>query len=247
MTNQLTRLSASKLKLYERCPTAYVHKYIAKKDDRVGIHGLLGSAVHKAIETKYSNPESDMLYTFQTAFGQWLNPDVEYFFMAQSLHNQAIEWLQGLDTNLYTPKRVDGKPVLEKYFRLPYPNKSTPICTLEGYMDLVTDNAVVDWKTGKEVYSRKKVETDIQFVIYNWAYEQLYNAQPEMIVYHRLRDQKQIIGKKFDRTHLDELIQQFLHDPMTYEPVPCLNCPTWCSVKKYFVELELNKDIEVES
>lgn len=244
---KLVRLSASKLKLYERCPTAYVHKYISKRDDRVGIHGLLGTSVHKAIETKYRDPETNMVGTFINSFGQWINPEVEYFYMAQSLSNDAITWLETLDTNLYTPKVVDGKPVLEKYFKLPYPDTENPICTLEGYMDLVTDTSVVDWKTGKEVYSGKKVERDIQFVIYAWAYEQLYGYAPSEIVYHRLRDHKQHKGKKFDRTHLDELILQFINDPMTYEPIPCDNCPVWCSVKKQFNELELNKDVEVES
>ena len=236
MAEKLIRLSASKLKLYQRCPTAYVHKYIAKKDDRIGIHGLLGSAVHKAIETKYRNPETNMGYTFQITFGQWLNPDVEYFYLAQSLHSQALEWLDTLDTTLYTPIVVDDKPVLEKYFRLPYPNKDAPICTLEGYMDLVTDHSVVDWKTGKEVYSNKKVERDLQFVIYSWAYEQLYGYAPDKIIYHRLRDHKQYTGKKFDRTELDELIRHFIDDPMTYEPVPCQNCPMWCSVRKMVEE-----------
>jgi hypothetical protein len=228
--DKLTRLSASKLKLYQRCPTAYAHRYIAGKES-LGIHALMGSAVHKAIE-KYYSTGADTIQTFQDSFSKWITPEVDNLQIAMSLFHLGREMVTTFDPSLYAPKIVDGKLQLERYFKLPYPNAERPICTLEGYIDVVTDTQVVDFKTGKDIVSRKKVENDLQFIIYYWAHKELYGYYPEEIVYHRLRDQRQIKGKEFIFTELDTIIHQFLNDPMTYEPIPCDQCPVWCTVRK---------------
>lgn len=248
---KLPRLSASKLKVYEQCPTQYKWKYILGHKDHANIYGVLGSAVHKAIQDKYIYPDTDIIYLFQQAYARWVTPDVDQFYKARELYIQACEWLESFDFEYYTPFRDDTKPVLEKHFRLPYSIDNVPVCTLEGYIDFIgtVNNGetlfVVDWKTGREVYSNKKVEKDIQFIIYDWAIEQLYGKKPEYIIYHRLRNHKRYSGSTFNRSQLNDLILKLLSDPMEYEPTICENtCPFYCGVRKYFTQHIMESEIE---
>jgi PD-(D/E)XK nuclease superfamily len=227
---KLVRLSASKLKMYQKCPRMYLARY-THGDSGLNIWGIIGSAAHKAIE-KYYKEGTHIVPTFYQAVAQSIHPDMEGFENAQSTQTTIGKGLAGFDPTIYTPLEVDGKLQLEKYFRLPYPNKDNPICTLEGYIDMVTEEAVIDFKTGKDKPSKKAVENDLQFVIYYWAYEQLYGRAPKSIIYHRIRDNKQIIGKKFSRATLDELIHAFISDPMDYPMIPCENCTFFCGVKR---------------
>ena len=49
----LPRLSASKLKEYQKCPTMYQYRNMVEKTDSINVWGLVGTAAHKAIETYY--------------------------------------------------------------------------------------------------------------------------------------------------------------------------------------------------
>jgi hypothetical protein len=237
----LPRLSASKLKLYEACPKRYAWRYVLGHKDYPNIYGFLGSSVHKAIQNKYLNPEGSTAYYFQQAFSSMLSPDIDQANKAQDLYAQAMLWIEAFDHSQYSPLMVDGKPVLEKYFRLPYSIDGEPICTLEGYIDFVGDTGgslfAVDWKTGKEVYSKRKVQKDLQFIIYAWALEQLYHRKPDYIIYHRLRSQTKYAGYVFDRSSLDAIILRLLQDPLEYTHSICsASCPSYCGVRKYASE-----------
>lgn len=249
---KLPRLSASKLKVYESCPIQYKWKYVLGHKDRANIYGVLGSAVHKAIQDKYIYPESDIIYLFQQAYAKWVTPDVEQFYKARELYIQACEWLEAFDPDIYTPFIQQEKPVVEKHFFLPYMINGETVCTLEGYIDFIgiTEQNTfyaVDWKTGSGVYSHKKVENDLQFIVYDWAIEQLYEKKAERIIYHRLRNHKQYIGKTFDRTSLDAIITRLLNDPMEYDPVMCgATCPSYCGVRNYFIQTITESEIHAE-
>jgi len=226
---KLVRLSASKLKMYQQCEKMYLARYL-HGDKGINIWGIIGSAAHKAIERHYREG-SYILPVFYQAVAQTIKPDMEGFENAQQTQAVIAKGLESFDPSWYTPMVRDDKMQLEKYFRLPYPDPINPICTLEGYIDMATEYGIVDFKTGKDIPSKKAVQSDLQFIIYYWAYEQLYGKSPEWITYHRIRDNKQITGKNFDRTPLDTIIAKFLADPMKYDMIQCDNCPFYCGVK----------------
>ena len=226
----LPLLSASRLKLYLECPKMYKYKYLQKGEERPNIYAIHGSALHKAIELQYK--EKAVPYTIYTdRMLKYGTRDVLGFDQYARLYKEGIEILETFDTAWYIPRIEKKKPALERWFNLPYPNAEKPICMIRGYMDLIQLDSVVDFKSSKLKLSKKKVENDLQFIIYYWAFNQLYGYYPDRIIYHRLPDHKQIVGTEFDTVYLDMQIQKFLADPMEYEPIACEKCPIWCGVR----------------
>ena len=181
----------------------------------------------------YYRERAPILITFNQWVTEHLTTAVEGIAYAPKLLDDIRASLATFDTEWYMPMLVDGEPQLEKRFKLPYPNAEAPICTIEGFIDCATYDAVVDYKTGKDKPSVKDVENDLQFIIYHWAYSQLYGYAPDKIIYHRLRDHKQIIGREFSYEALDTILQAFL----THQTVPntelCDDCPMYCGMRNY--------------
>lgn len=231
----LPRVSASKLKLWQECPKMYEMRYVRGEEQKPNVWALVGSGAHKAIETYYKTGRPIL-----ATYAEWIaehvtSAAVEGIEYAPNLIAGIQNGLKNFDTTLYDPLEVDGVPQLEKRFRLPYPDAENPICTIEGFIDCVTATQVVDYKTGKDTPSIKAVERDLQFIIYHWAYERLYGVPPKEIVYHRLRDNKRIIGKKFDITILDSVLREFLTLQTVYNLDLCDDCPSYCGMRKYVI------------
>lgn len=229
----LPRVSASKLKTYEKCPKMYLANYKSEQKGNLNIWAVIGTAAHKALEMHYRS-QAMILPTFYQRVAMAVTADVDGFENGLSVQKNIASGLSEFNPAWYTPLLVADKLQLERYFRLPYPNATEPICTIEGYIDMVTTaEQVVDYKTGSEKPSKKYVENDLQFIIYYWAYQQLFGTYPSEVIYHRLRDNKQIKGKKFNMEKLDAIIKQFLADPMVYDmETPCNDCAPWCGVKR---------------
>lgn len=225
-SKKLPRVSASKLKLYEACPKQYLAKYLVPQEgELVSIYGVSGSAIHKAIEMKYKEG-TDPITTFAGRRRKFVTAEVDRFEDYTRVLAEGYNILDAFDFSWYKP--VD----LEKHFKLPYPNEENAICTIEGYMDLVEDDRVVDFKSGKDKVDIAYVEQDLQFIIYYWAFGQIYGKLPKRVTYHRLKDHTMVDGRDFNLTKLNDIIEEFLNDPMEYELVPCEKCHTWCGVKR---------------
>jgi predicted RecB family nuclease len=64
----------------------------------------------------------------------------------------------------------------EYSFKIKY-NKDVNIV---GRMDRITkDGTIYDWKTSSELPT--SIDSDIQFILYHWAYKQLFNKEPQNI------------------------------------------------------------------
>jgi PD-(D/E)XK nuclease superfamily len=226
----LPRLSASKLVLYESCPTSYKARYIEKlRNESLNVYALSGSAVHKAIQNYYLTG-ADMIRTYLEQFNKSLTDEVEYVERNATVQRQALDMLTRLDLTAYKPKKVAGELQLEKHFKVPYP-VIDPICTLEGYIDFVgSKDYVVDWKTGKETYT--SIEDHLQFIVYAYAFKQLYKKSLKKALVYKLKDGTVIEGSTFNFNKLDTTIRTFLADPMIYELEICgTKCPFYCGVR----------------
>lgn len=219
--NKLPKLSATKIQTYMTCPTWYKYRYIQGVSDRPNVYGLFGSAMHKAIEQWYSDGK-DPHITLQEKMSD-IHWDTQFIEQASRLTAQGHSMLDTLDLAEHIP--VD----LEKYFNLPYPNAENAICTIQGYIDVATDKYIVDWKTGKE--KPTKLNDNIQFIIYYWAFEQLYGKAPDYVVYHRLRDHTKYKLTNPNMALLDAQIKTIINDPMEYPIEPCSSCVMYCGVK----------------
>lgn len=227
---KLPLLSASRLKLYMQCPIMYKYKYLQGGEEKPNMYAINGSALHKAIELLHKDKISPLV-TYAEKMSKYRNSKIIAQDQYVRLYSEGIDILNSYDPTWYTPRIEKKKPVVEKWFNLKYPNDENPTCSIRGYMDFVELDSVIDFKSSKLKLSKKKVESDIQFIIYYWAFHRLYGYYPSRIVYHRLPDHKQIVATEFDVTELDRQIETFLNDPMDYEPLPCSSCPMWCGVR----------------
>jgi hypothetical protein len=216
--------------MYQTCPKMYAARYQGG-DKGINVWGIIGSSAHKAIEGWYRD-KTDIPMTFIGTVGKTITKDTEGFEYAQRVSETIYNHLTLFDPKQFQPTEIDGKLSLERYFKLPYPNKDNPICYVNGYIDMLTHDGFIDWKTGSEQMSKKKVENDLQFILYAWVFEQLTGRKPLYGLYYKIRGNKQYKGMHFDIQKVDTVLRQLLSDPFTYDEEPCKECPIYCGVRR---------------
>lgn len=210
----LPTISASKIKVFKTCHKQYYYKYIVPRANRPvedkNIGALLGSALHEAIERKYragDNPTVVFQDLMITTLDEWEE---------QGLKVNGTEW--------FSKSLKEGKDMLKKFdwdrfdpieleleFYLPFPNKAAPIAIVNGYIDMITSDAqVIDHKSQRDRLNQGQLNHDPQFIIYAWAYQQMYGQLPRATVWNHLRNQKLYIADVL--TDFDFKIGQLTYD-----------------------------------
>lgn len=212
----LPTFSASKIKTFRTCQRQYYYKYILPRalrpteDKNIG--ALLGIALHKAIEQKYRFDASPT-QTFQQVMLETLDEWEEKNYVVR-----GVEW--------FSKSMKDGKAILNSFdwsrfepidveleFLLPFPNKKHPIALITGYIDMITVNGeVIDHKSQRKMPNQDQLNHESQFILYAWAFQQLYGTLPNMVIWNHLRTNTPIIADvltEFD-FKLDQLTQDLL-------------------------------------
>lgn len=78
-----------------------------------------------------------------------------------------------------------------------------------GKMDRISNNSVFDWKTSRNPPSQ--ISNNVQFVLYNWAYEKLNKRKPTGVYYGALTKGK-LIRYRHESFYEDVLINQIIPD-----------------------------------
>ncbi len=181
----LPEFSASRINTYKTCPRLYRHNYIERTEEPKHVLTIMGSALHKAIETFYL---------------QGTNPKAVFSkeFYAGVTYAEANLGLKGKDSpvtvatlgiSILDAMDWSFKPLeLEMSFRLPFPSAENPICTLRGIIDMILDDGIIiDHKSSKVKPSKKKLADNYQFTLYAWAFRELYGKLPSKVYWHHLR------------------------------------------------------------
>jgi len=182
----LSILSPSKLKTFLTCPRKYYYDYIERRPSEKHPAAALGTAVHKTIETVYKERIDPVLF--------FLNE-----FDAELARH-------GIELDAYSKYKMDGVKMVGDYdyakripiemeysFRaLPFPNQADAICAFNGIIDQTYEWGFVDLKTNARKPSQTTLDNDPQFIIYNWAFEEIFNYKPERNVWHHLRTHEDI-------------------------------------------------------
>jgi len=221
------RVSASKIKTFLYCLNKFYYHYIDKQPDKVGIGAVIGTCVHAAVDHyfKFGRPA---LETFTNLWHQELKRN--------GLEHKHKAFFDGEDMLVdfnwsYTPTET------EKYFYLPFPDRVHPIANMEGYIDQVfisdgvEPNKIVDIKTSQYRPTQEQIDNDPQFIIYNWAFKQMYGEDVEIYWYHA-RTGEYILADVNSPDKLDPIIEvvkdidQFMKAPEPPETtVTCRWCP----------------------
>lgn len=210
----LPTISASKIKTYRTCHKQYYYKYIMPKNHRPvedkNIGALLGLSLHKAIERKYRAGDNPLLIFQDTMLGtldKWeddgfIVKGVEWF--SKSLKDgKAI--LKGFDWDYFKP--ID----LEQEFTLHFPSAKNAIALVNGYIDMTTtDGWVVDHKSQRVMPTQDQLNHESQFVIYAWAYREIYGNLPSRVIWNHLRTNKIVDVDVI--TNFDFKLDQLVYD-----------------------------------
>lgn len=192
----LPTVSASKIKVYKTCAFQYYLKYRLPFNDRPAddknVASLLGTALHEAIELYYGKGIS-ATQTFQTVMDETITKweDDKVKINAAGYYTTAMkigkEILNNFNWKQFNPIE------LEYSFTLPFPNPIAPILNMTGYIDLIdrSRKLIVDFKSASHAPAQDELDHDPQFIIYAWAYEQIYNEKPDSIIWYHLRTDKQ--------------------------------------------------------
>lgn len=148
--------SFSRLNLYQTCPYRFYKRYVEKLKEPDTYPLALGKAVHKAIEERLNGTD------FQTAIELGMleanfHPEVTEEELAWLVSNAPIQ-------DLY------GRVKTELHFELPLAEGADEP-RLIGYIDIVGEGFIIDWKTNRIPY---EVKDNHQLALYAWATNQLY-------------------------------------------------------------------------
>jgi ATP-dependent helicase/nuclease subunit B len=220
MTDQLQKISASKIKLYRTCQRRYYYRYLLpysiRPEDELSSAALTGKAIHKIIEQHYRNRMAGVsvedVLTFQ----------LQKLMVEEIEKHDKIKGHEWLSKALADGKKMLNlfdwdrwKPVeLEYEFTLPFPNRDNPIALMTGFIDMISQDGdgyvAVDWKSGQEMPTAKELANDPQFIIYAWALREIYNKLPENIYWYHLRNGKLLSADVIN--NLDTLIDRLIPD-----------------------------------
>lgn len=145
--------SFSRLTLYEKCPERFYKKYVEGYEEPTTYPLALGKGVHRAVQDKLEGLDHDIAIQNGMKEAEY-HPEVTI---------KELSWL----TNNAPINQIYGD--VEYYFKIPLSNEpNSPM--IQGYIDVVGDNYIVDWKTNRVMYD---VRDNHQIGLYSWAISKL--------------------------------------------------------------------------
>lgn len=188
---ELQTISASKIKTYRTCAKKYYYTYkLAYKDrpeQEKNIGALYGTALHEAIEQRYrtgANPVFVFDAEMNRIHEEWSTKG--YIIRGEEWLSKFLKdgrkILKEFDWNRFNPLE------LEYSFVLPFPNTSNPIVYIEGVIDHIdVAEFIADHKSQSKLPPLDTINNDAQFIIYTWAYKELYGVMPNAVYWNNLR------------------------------------------------------------
>lgn len=232
---KLIQLSASKINTFNTCPDWYISDYILRYPKGKSTYGLLGSAIHSALERAYLYGETPhIVYQdyINDTLRQWDSTGEGYTGYSYSqLMSQGFDILDSFDFTLYKPLALGNEKLAIEYgFLLPFPSAQNALCNIKGYIDLIDERRwIVDFKSAKVL--KESDLNSIQLAVYSWAYTQLYSCAPEKVITHHLRSGMQYPAdmQKLDEwiPKIEELVKRILSLDKRV-PVRCTHCQFFC-------------------
>lgn len=163
-------LSVSSVELYARCPAAWRRRYVHGVLDPPTAPLLFGRVFHQALEALHKGEDAEV------AFLRAYCADV------QPLGLRGVPPLQhGLALlEAYRQRGVEvGEP--EVKFQLPFPDASAGLPPLLGYIDLMAETSLWEFKTSSASWDQGRVDTSAQSAVYHWAFTRLRGRRPEAV------------------------------------------------------------------
>jgi CRISPR/Cas system-associated exonuclease Cas4 (RecB family) len=176
------KLSASSLKDYLECPRRFWYRVNRASEAETNDDMLFGSLVHSAIE-RYSNKDEATAFFWR----KWKEIKDNSFLPddIKKTPKSVNKIMDGYYDKILPKLSSNPDVVKELFFKAPFDNIGKDKIVLIGKIDRIDSGMIYDWKTS---YNRPTEYTiqDIQFYMYDLAYNILNNTPPIGIFYGHL-------------------------------------------------------------
>ncbi len=173
----LPTVSPTQVRTFQRCPLAYKHRFLDQWTGAQSSAGLLGHAVHSAIEAtlkarrkfRIDLPLDEMENVFDEAWNRGLPAETEDATGSREEFDSAREEGYGM-VEFYLENVAPGlKPHLVEH-RITFDLDGVPVPVV-GQVDLIErDGTVVDHKTSLHLYPEDYLDNDLQLFCYAVGY-----------------------------------------------------------------------------
>ena len=205
----LTTLSASKLKTFSSCEKKYYYEYIEKACTDRHPAAALGTSVHKTIEHVYRE-QTDPIATFSEIFGKEIAQYEDTGIDLRKYQTDGIKMVRQYNFARRTPT------AMEVEFLLPFPNQAHALCQIRGFIDQTYDWGFVDLKTNRTKPLNSVLDNDLQFLIYDWAFEQINGYEARDKIWHQLRTGEDLYADTVGKLdNVTRVIERILDSYMT--------------------------------
>ncbi len=191
---RLPVLSASKFKTFIGCGRRFKYQYIERVPVLKHPAAALGTAIHTTIDGVFKK-KKDPIQLFLASFDNELRDAniLLNYEEYQKYQADGVKMVGDYDYAMWQPVETEVE------FRLPFPNKHHPLCEIHGFIDQTFQWGFADLKSNKQKPKQEELDDDLQFIAYQWAFEQIYNRPAERSIWYHLRTQQPIeahvIGK----------------------------------------------------
>jgi CRISPR/Cas system-associated exonuclease Cas4 (RecB family) len=214
-------ISASGISDFIRCPQKLLYRFTKPFPEIPSREMIIGKVVHSAIERGWKDRNGAIEYArTASAYNKLTSKElsnVEFFLDIFFLNFRGLV--------------KDGDKV-EYSFKIPLYDD----VLLVGKMDRISSGNIIDWKTTAK--PPKRLDNDVQCVIYEYAYSVLFNKKPSSICVASLSTGKLIPYTRND-SYVDEIFNRVIPNLIktvkneSYEKIGIFNgsCPK-CQYRK---------------
>lgn len=191
-------VSASALQDYVACNYRTYFRIFEPGEAIPSKEMLMGSITHKVLEKAWKN--KDIALNLAKTLCIKENLDAQSF--------QAVEHFVHTFFERFSIMIRDDDSI-EKRFKV----KLYDDVYLVGVFDRISRGTIIDWKTSAN--PPKRIDNNIQFIIYDYAYELLHGKRPEGVYLAALKDGSLVRYKESPEHHItliSDIIPRFVSD-----------------------------------
>ncbi len=159
---------------------------------------IIGESVHYTLEKNWDNEEMAYKQIYAILINKLPND--------KSALKHAEDCLQTF-FHVFREFVQEGDKI-ERRFKISYEDD----VFIVGKMDRISNGKLFDWKTS--VRPPKDISGDIQFILYNWAYERLFKSLPSGVYYAALSNGS-LIRYKHDEVSEHVLFSEIIPDALS--------------------------------
>ncbi len=198
-------LSYSSISTYCECPLKYKLKYIDGLKEKPKSYLSFGSSLHSALEFMYSyRPPPPTLDELLKYFDEnWISEG----YSGKEEEEGYFSYGKKILTEYYEEHAKDLKPPIAVEHRFNLEIEGIPVIGFIDRVDKLEGNRaeIIDYKSGKKVFTSSQVEGNEQLTFYQWAVEESMGIPVGKLTLYHLPSQTPVSSEARSEDKIDAL------------------------------------------